>query len=241
MQFEREIREASKPTRDLVFSQVTEALKTGGVEAQIPSIQRSVEASRGATSSALRGLDEDLASSGLGRTGFGARARAETLLAGESGTANIPTAMAADWLSVAPSLALGSSAQSIGALTSAAGIGTQQRIAGSQIQAQRDIAKGNQNSQMVSSLFGALASGAGAAAGCWIAARLYGAGSLEYHAARWWIFDGWHGRGAALVRWAYLRYGERVARLPRWALLPLKPAFDVAVRRGLAHQTRVLG
>jgi len=140
--FTKEIRETSKPVRDEVFSQVLEALKTGGVGAQIPSIQRSVEASKQATSSALRGLDEDLASSGFGRTGFGARARGETLLAGEQATAQIPTLMAQDWLSVAPSLALGSAAQSFGGLTSAAGIGTQQRIAGSQIQAQRDIAKG---------------------------------------------------------------------------------------------------
>ena len=140
--FTKEIRETSKPVRDEVFGQVLEALKTGGVGAQIPSIQRSVEASRGATAQALRGTEEDLAASGLGRTAFGQRALAETRLAGEQQTAQIPTLMAQDFLSVAPSLALGSAAQSFSGLTSAAGIGTQQRIAGSQIQAQRDIAKG---------------------------------------------------------------------------------------------------
>lgn len=72
-----------------LISQIDEALKTGGVGAQIPIIARATEASRGATSNALGQLDAQLAASGLGRSSYGMRTRADTLLKGEQATADI--------------------------------------------------------------------------------------------------------------------------------------------------------
>lgn len=79
-------------------------------------------------------------------------------------------------------------------------------------------------------------------AGCWIAAELYGKGSLKYHLARYWIFAAWQGPLARWVQWQYLRHGPQVARaLRRWPWLrPLiKPLFDLAVAKGAAALRRL--
>lgn len=77
------------PTLDTLIAQIDEALKTGGVGAQMPIISRATEASRRATSSALSQLDEQLAATGLGRSSYGMRNRGDILLRGEQATADI--------------------------------------------------------------------------------------------------------------------------------------------------------
>jgi len=67
------------------------------------------------------------------------------------------------------------------------------------------------------------------AAGCWIAAALYGDRSIEFELARRWIFTLWRGRLANAGRWLYLRYGERASHHP-WLVAYLRPLFDRAVR-----------
>ena len=142
-----------------LFAQMAEALNTGGIGAQIPLIQKSVEASRQATSQGLREAEELGARVGGGR---GSSALSNTLgqlaLQGNLATSQIPTNIASQFISAAPSFALGTSGQALGYGGTAGGIfNTAQGI-----QAQRDIAKGQQQSQLISSI-GSLAGAAGAA------------------------------------------------------------------------------
>jgi hypothetical protein len=72
-------------------SQINEALKTGGVGAQIPIINRAVENSRQATSNTMRDLDSQFGKFNLSGTPYGEALRANTSLAGEQAAGNIPT------------------------------------------------------------------------------------------------------------------------------------------------------
>lgn len=228
--FAGEVREESRPVRQEIFRQVTEALKTGGVGAQIPLITRSVEASRAATSRTLAETEASLGRSRLSGTPFGQRILAETRLGGETAAAQIPTALAQQFTSVAPNLALGSAGTVISGLTNAANIGVAQR----QIGAQESIAQLQFYGQIISALLGAGGqTGAALAlpAACWVAAAIYGPGTPEFWAARRFIFERWQGPVAAAVRWLYLRHGRWLAR-QSWAVWLLRPAFAIAVKRG---------
>lgn len=105
--FAKELQEQSRPLRQELFTQLLEGLQTGGVGAQIPIIQRSVEQSRVAGSNSLRQLDEQLALSGLAGTPFGERSRAETVRLNEQNTASIPTNIVQQFIGQAPSLVTG--------------------------------------------------------------------------------------------------------------------------------------
>ena len=72
----QEFATTSRPARQELFGQVTEALQTGGIGARIPIISKAVESSKAATSQALTQIDESLARSGLSDSTFGARIRA---------------------------------------------------------------------------------------------------------------------------------------------------------------------
>jgi hypothetical protein len=65
---------------------------------------------------------------------------------------------------------------------------------------------------------------------CYIAARLYGYGTIEFLLARYWIMDRWKGRFARMVQSLYNKCGARIAQ-SRIACKLLKPLFDRAVRR----------
>ena len=78
--------------------QVEEGLKTGGVGAQMPIINKAVEASRQAGSNTLRTLDENLARTGMAGTPFGARTRAGAVQAGELATSRVPTNIVQEFL-----------------------------------------------------------------------------------------------------------------------------------------------
>ncbi len=212
------------PLRKEVIGQTLESLQTGGIGARLPIVQKGIEASRAATSSALSQLDEGMARQGLGQSGYANALRAQTLLSGELETQAIPQRAAEQFIAIAPSLASGFTGQGLQGFSTSGGLANQR----SGIQAQRDIAKGQQQVEYIK----AIGSIAGAAAGCWIAARLYGWGSREFQAARYFIFVMWQGRMARLCQHVYLRYGERLAAHP-WLCRLLKPLFNVAVKRGL--------
>lgn len=142
--FTGELREQSRPVRQEVFAQILEGLRTGGIGARIPIIQQAVEASRQATSSALRQLDQSLAQTGLAGTAFGARARGETLLAGEQRTAQLPTELVQQFINTALSQATQTPT------TIVQGLG-----AASQSQAQLQAAQMAQFASLLSALFGA--------------------------------------------------------------------------------------
>lgn len=230
----KELISEAKPLRQEVMGQTLEAMRTGGVGAQLPIVQKGMEASRAATSSALTQQAGSLGRQGLGRSSYGNALQASTLLQGELATQAIPQEVAAQFIAGAPSLMMGVGGQGMQGLSTGAGAANQRYG----IQASRDIAKGNQQVEYVKAIT-SLAGAAGAGA-CWIAARLWGEGSIEYVAARHYIFHVWRGPHAAVARWLYLRCGERIAR-HGWACEMLRPLFERAVARGVRVLLRDLG
>ena len=101
--FEGEGREA----RGTLLDQWMEGLTTGGVGARIPIVSKAEEASRQATSNALRALEGQLAQTGQAGTPFGTRALAETTQRGEQATAGIGPGMTAQFLAGLPNFLLG--------------------------------------------------------------------------------------------------------------------------------------
>lgn len=97
----------TSPLRSETLGQILEALKTGGVGAQIPMIQSAVSGSQRATSAALRGTSDSLAGANLTGTPFGQRTLAEAGLAGRQQTAAIPTQMAGQIAGAAPQISMG--------------------------------------------------------------------------------------------------------------------------------------
>lgn len=210
----------TKPIRDVLSSQFLEALQTGGIGARIPIIGAAQDQSRAGTARALTGTQDQLTRMGLGRTPFAANTLAQTRMQGDMATSMIPSQIAQGFIGSAPQYAMAP----VGAMVSGAGnINTNA--------SNRDIAKGNQSTQLMVGLMTAAATAA--AASCWIAARLYGEDSIEWSLARWYIFVQWDHPIAPVVRWTYRRWGRSIAR-SRFACELLRPLFDAAVRRGRA-------
>ncbi|MAF80101.1 hypothetical protein CL629_03425 [bacterium] len=70
---------------------------------------------------------------------------------------------------------------------------------------------------------------------CWVAAAIYGRGTMEFLKARHWITLGWQGRIADGFRYLYLRYGQRFAKVVeknKFVRMLVKPFFDRAVVLG---------
>jgi hypothetical protein len=105
-----------KGLNDQLLSQITEALRTGGIGAQIPIIQQSVSNANQALGDTLTQTQGGLASSGLGRTPYGARIMAETQRAGNADIARIPTDAAKEFIGMAPQFASSLMGQILGAL-----------------------------------------------------------------------------------------------------------------------------
>lgn len=141
-----------KPLRTELLGQQLEALQTGGVGAQIPIIGAAQSQSRQATARALAGITDDLARSGLARSPFGQRQLASTRLSGEAATDLIPSQVAQAFIAGAPTTGFAGIAPGISGLGTAAGTS-----------AQRDVAKGNQNAQILSALFTSFGQAAGGA------------------------------------------------------------------------------
>lgn len=91
------------PLDDLI-AQIGDAIKTGGVGAQIPIINRAVEDSRAGTANALKQLDDRFGASRTGGTPYAERTRADTLLSGEHATAGIPTDIAKKFIEMGGSI-----------------------------------------------------------------------------------------------------------------------------------------
>lgn len=90
-QIAKQLFEETTPLRQEFTGQMESVLKTGGVGAAMPMISKSVERTRQASSTAMKGLDERLAVLGLAGTPFGEGIRAEQTQKGEIEAANIPT------------------------------------------------------------------------------------------------------------------------------------------------------
>lgn len=98
-------------------SQAGEALRTGGINAQIPLINRSLDEARGAFSKSFENTRQALARTGLGKSGFGQSMLADLGMQGENAVSQIPTNVASQFIAGIPGLA----GQGIGALGAAMG------------------------------------------------------------------------------------------------------------------------
>lgn len=211
----------TRPIRQELSSQFQEALTTGGIGARIPIITAMQEQSKAATANALRGTGEQLSAQGLARTPFGASILAGVRQQGDLATSLIPSSVAQSFIGGAPSFAMAPVGAMIG------GAGTLANV-----QANRDIAKGQQQIDYYKMIMQGASSLGGVLAACWIARRIYGERSCDALMARYFIFYRWRGPVAHVVRRLYRANGEFVSRR-RWAIL-LKPLFDVAVRKALS-------
>lgn len=106
------------PVQNEFFTQVGEALRTGGVGAQLPMVSRSVEESRSALTRSLAQTEDDLARTGLARTPFGANVLAQTRQSGEQAVARIPTDFANQLITQTPQLIQGTLGAVLGSLAS---------------------------------------------------------------------------------------------------------------------------
>ena len=80
----------TKGLRNTLIEQMTELLQEGGIGAQIPIINRAVDASARATGGALRDLDSDLSSQGLTGTPFGEAMKAQLGSEGKFAQSQVP-------------------------------------------------------------------------------------------------------------------------------------------------------
>ncbi len=116
-------REAN-PTLKLLFGQMQEALKTGGVGAQIPIIQQAVASARSAQAGALGSAKDAMARLGLGSSPLANSQLASANMNIEQGIAGIPTSMAQQMIGQAGSLASGVTGMGLGTAGTAAGLDT---------------------------------------------------------------------------------------------------------------------
>jgi hypothetical protein len=84
--------------------QQLEALRTGGVGAQVPIIQRSVEQAKLATASGLQSAEQGLAAQGLSGTPFAARTLAQVGQQGRLLASQIPTDIAQQFIAGIPQM-----------------------------------------------------------------------------------------------------------------------------------------
>lgn len=149
-----EYTEQTRSGRSTLFAQITEALKTGGVGARLPIVGKAVEASKAATSSAMRGTEETLARTGLTRTPWGQNVLAGQRLEGELAVSRIPTDMTQAFL-----------AGTLPAFTGAPNtiVGGYSNLAATQTQAQ--ISQNTLINDLFTSIFAAGGAIGGAAAG----------------------------------------------------------------------------
>ena len=125
--FEEQIQPGLDPVQTQLFQQIGEALRTGGVGAQIPIIQQAVSQSRSALGTSLQQSSDELARTGLLGTPFGQRQLAGQRQAGEQQIAGIPTQGAQQLIGQAPQLVQGLLQALLGSL---AGAGKQRARAG---------------------------------------------------------------------------------------------------------------
>lgn len=110
----------SQGVRKESLSQVEEALKTGGVGARIPIIQRAVEAANASSSQAQTGTEESLARVGLTGTPYGQRILAGQKQQGAFAASQIPTDYVQQLIQQAPAIGLNYAQAGIGAANAGA-------------------------------------------------------------------------------------------------------------------------
>lgn len=112
----------AKPVYQTYASQAEEALRTGGVNAQIPSVSRAVGAAREQQSQSTTDLRQRLAQSGLAGTSFAQALLQEDASQGGQAVANIPAEATSAFVGQAVPQVLGMGRAGVGAIGQAAGI-----------------------------------------------------------------------------------------------------------------------
>lgn len=115
----------TKPVRTEVLNQTEEALKTGGVNARIPIIQRAVEATRAGAGQTTQATEESLAKAGIAGTPFAERILADIRQKGALDTSTVQSNIINQIIGNAPGVAAQFLGQGIGAKTQAAGMDIQ--------------------------------------------------------------------------------------------------------------------
>lgn len=138
----------SDPARKMMFSQLTEALKTGGIGARIPIIQRAVADVNASTARSSQVAGQMLSRSGIGGTPYAAQALQGIRAAGAETAARIPTDTAQEMIRGGPGL-----------ITSGSG------IPGLSAAASLQQSAANQASQNQAMMYGGFGQAAGAIGG----------------------------------------------------------------------------
>ena len=168
---------------------------------------RGSEIRRG-TANTLRQAEESLTLAGLNTSPFGQRALAEILQGGDREAALAGPNLALELLTqLGPIAAFGIAPNVVSNAGTAAG--AQSSLGSSQLNANAAAFAG-----LMQGTSG-IGQGAGTALArpstCWIAAAFFGAGSLDFHGARQWVFLFWRGEEAEQFKEFYLRHGPAVA------------------------------
>ncbi len=116
--FAKQFEGETRALRGSLFGDITEALRTGGVGANVPIIQSAVSGSRSALSSALQGSSEGLSRAGLSGTPFGQRQMAQQRQGGQQELSQIPTQLAQQLIQMATA-GVGLAGGTLGPLASA--------------------------------------------------------------------------------------------------------------------------
>ena len=111
----KEFRKAVTPLLKEQSAQFMEALTTGGVGARIPIIQKAVESSRQAASTANRTTSESIGRAGLDNTPFGEMVEGGVRQQGEQTIAGIPIDIIREILAQIPNFTLGTGSTVINA------------------------------------------------------------------------------------------------------------------------------
>lgn len=117
--FGQQLQQIALPILQLFGKQTTEALKTGGSNAQLPIVQRSTDAARRALSGSVDSLRQSLGRAGLGNTGFAKSLIAQQEQTGAEDIAKIGPDMAWQLMSGAPGFGAATAAGGSGAVSSA--------------------------------------------------------------------------------------------------------------------------
>lgn len=142
----------SKGARKELYNQLTEALKTGGVGARIPIIQRAVEDVKAGTAQALAGQQQDYARAGLSGSPIAIQGLAQQRMAGSQAAARVPTDYAQQLINAGPGLV--SSGTGIPGLAAAANLQQQAANIGAQNTAGLYGAGGSAIGQILGSYLG---------------------------------------------------------------------------------------
>lgn len=131
----RLMREAA-PSRKLMFSQLEEALRTGGVGARIPIIQRAVGDVQAATTRAMGQSREQFARAGIGGSPIALQSLAQQQMAGSQAAARIPTEIAGQIIGAGPQMVAGQEQQALGGFATAGAAAQQAQMARAQMRMQ---------------------------------------------------------------------------------------------------------